>query len=167
MIQACDGLGAAHKEGVLHRDIKPGNLFVLDEGRTLKVMDFGIAKAQRVEGSLTATGTLVGSPAYIAPERLRGDGGDGVAADLYALGVVMYQLVTGVLPFQAREMPALFMQHISEAPTPPSRRNPLVPAAVETIVLTLLSKDPADRYASCRALRKAVEAAWGETLRVG
>ena len=167
LLQACDGLGAAHKQGVVHRDVKPPNFFVTDEGRGLKVMDFGIAKVTKVDASLTATGTLVGSPAYIAPERLYGEDADSPASDLYALGVVMYQLFTGVLPFRAKEMPALFMQHVSEIPVPPSRRNPELTQALDDIVLRLLEKDPADRYSSMRALRKAVEAAWGELLKTG
>ena len=165
LIQACDGLGSAHKAGVIHRDIKPPNLFVTDGGRRLKLMDFGIAKARRVDVSLTAAGTVVGSPAFIAPERLKGEGQDTPASDLYSLGVVMYQMVTGILPFQAREMPALFMQHLQEAPMAPTRRNPSLPREVDGIVLKLLAKDPAERYASCLELRKALKKLYTDVVR--
>ena len=167
MIQACDGLGAAHRAGVVHRDVKPPNLFVIEEGRKLKVMDFGIAKAGRADVGLTQTGTLVGSPAYIAPERLHGEGKESPASDLYALGVVIYQLVTGVLPFQAREMPVLFMQHLQESPIPPSRRNPVLTPDVDAVVLKLLEKDPERRFRSCIQLRKALERLWRDALRAG
>lgn len=167
MIQACDGLAAAHKQGVIHRDIKPPNLFVIDEGKTLKVMDFGIAKAgAERDHSLTATGTLVGSPYYIAPERLRGDDDVGPASDLYSLGVVLYQALTGNLPFRGPELPALFNQHLSVVPEPPSSRNPRLPESLSGVTMKLLEKRPEDRYPSCRALRRAIEEAWGDVLRV-
>ena len=167
MIQACDGLAAAHKQGVIHRDIKPPNLFVIDEGKTLKVMDFGIAKAgAERDHSLTATGTLVGSPYYIAPERLRGDEDVGPASDLYSLGVVLYQALTGNLPFRGPELPALFNQHLNVIPDTPASRNPRLPESLSEVIMKLLEKRPEDRYPSCRALRRALEEAWGDVLRV-
>lgn len=168
MLQACDGLYAAHKDGIIHRDIKPPNLFVAGGGKTLKLMDFGIAKgAGSVDATLTAAGTVVGSPAYIAPERLFGQGRDTPQSDLYSLGIVIYEVLTGTPPFQAPELPALFMQHVNQAPEPLRRRNPLVPATLEEAVLKLLAKDPADRFPDARSLRRALESAWGEVLRSG
>lgn len=168
LLQACDGLYAAHKDGIIHRDIKPPNLFVAGGGKTLKLMDFGIAKgAGSVDATLTAAGTVVGSPAYIAPERLFGKGRDTPQSDLYSLGIVIYEVLTGKPPFEAPELPALFMQHVNQAPEPLRRRNPLVPETLEAAVLKLLAKDPEERFPDARSLRKVLESSWGEILRAG
>ena len=167
LVQACDGLATAHKNDVIHRDIKPGNLFVTDDGRRVKLMDFGIAKAHQFEVSVTLTGMLVGTPAYIAPERLLDEGADTPQSDLYALGVVMYELTTGRLPFNTREMAKLFVAHVNERPVPPHRRNPLIPEAMSDVVMKLLEKKPQDRHQSCAELRRALETVWAQVLRVG
>lgn len=164
MVQVCDGLAAAHKHGVIHRDIKPGNLFVTKDN-ALKLMDFGIAKAHAFDISITQTGMLVGTPAFIAPERVLGESADTPQSDLYALGIVMYQLTTGRMPFVAREMPKLFIQHVQEVPMPPSQRNPVLPGAVSDIVMKLLEKRPEDRFQSAMELRRALEQAWAVILR--
>ena len=157
--QALAGLGEAHQRGVVHRDVKPRNLFVCDDGR-LKVMDFGIAKGgDALEQQHTATGQVVGTPAYIPPERLRSDEDElGPSVDLYAMGVCLYRMLTGVLPFAARHVETLFMKILDEEPAPPSVLNPAVPPALDRLVLKLLEKDPGDRYGSCEEASAAVEA---------
>jgi len=160
MMQACDGLGAAHRLGIIHRDVKPQNLFVSADGNRLKIMDFGIAKSQRSGVSLTTTGELVGSPAYIAPERIRGDADVTVSGDLYALGVVMYQTFTGRLPFRGQNVAAMLMQHLEAIPEPPSALNGKVSTELEEVILRLLAKNPDHRYAHARAVKSALEHAW-------
>jgi len=152
MIQTCGALAAAHNLGIVHRDIKPGNLFVTVND-VLKVMDFGIAKLQAAPG-LTATGFIAGTPGYIAPEQISNFSGVTPAADLYALGVVGYEMLTGGLPFRQRDVMALLTMHLKEAPPPIRPQNPEVPEALERLILGLLEKAPDKRPASCaEALR--------------
>ena len=155
MIQACDGIGHAHSKGVIHRDIKPANLFVVDNERTLKVMDFGIAKAN--EGlNATKGDSRVGTPRYMAPEQIKGEGGLTEATDLYALGGVMYELITGRHVFDSEDLVRLLFCHLNEAPVPLRERRPDldIPQPVEAIVMRLLAKDQGDRHPSALALKK-------------
>ena len=157
--EAFAGLGEAHARGVVHRDVKPRNLFVCESGR-LKVMDFGIAKVGgALEQQHTATGQVVGTPAYIPPERLRADEDElGPSVDIYAMGVCLYRMFTGVLPFAARHVETLFMKILDQEPARPSILNPAVPPGLGRLVLRLLEKDPKDRYPDCGAAAAAVEA---------
>ena len=164
--QALDGLGAAHALGVIHRDIKPANLFVSEDERTLKVMDFGIAKFADATSGHTATGSVVGTPAFIAPERLRGIDDNGVASDLYAMGVVMYQALTGALPFGGTDVAQLFMQILEKTPTKPSQLDPDLSSRIDEVIMTLIAKNPGERYGSCADARKAVDAAWEDMRRM-
>jgi tetratricopeptide (TPR) repeat protein len=150
LAQACDGLDVAHKLGVVHRDIKPENLFVTDE-RVVKVMDFGIAKQMRQQG-LTLAGMVVGTPEYMAPEQAHGHMQVTPAADLYSIGIILYALATGQLPFRHDELVPLLLMHVSQAPVPPRQLNSGCPVEVEALILQLLSKHADDRPPSAMAV---------------
>ena len=158
LIQICQGLGAAHAQGVIHSDIKAGNLFLTREGLA-KIMDFGIARHRAAHG-LTQVGMIVGTPEYISPEQIRGE----VAretSDLYALGVVAYEMFTGRKPFVHDELVPLLQMHLTAPPDPPTQHKPGLPASLEAAILTLLRKDPQDRFPSARALEEALAAVLG------
>ncbi|MFF3759403.1 serine/threonine-protein kinase [Streptomyces sp. NPDC002185] len=141
---AAAGLAAAHRQGVVHRDIKPGNLLVDAEG-TVKLADFGIARfVDDPSGALTTTGQIVGTGLYLAPERALGQPASS-ASDVYSLGCVLYQLLTGRPPFRADTATALLYQHIDTAPMPPNRLGAALSPAFETYLLSLLAKQPEQR----------------------
>ena len=164
MMQACEGLTAAHDAGVIHRDIKPQNLFVA-AGRRLKVMDFGIAKVLGAT-SLSLTGARIGTPRYMSPEQIESGHTVGPAADLYALGGVMYEAITGTPPFQDDDLMPLLLNQMAEMPEPPRYRHPGIPPEVEDIVMKLLRKDPAERYSSARELRAELLRCWIDQERI-
>ncbi|WP_432951069.1 protein kinase domain-containing protein [Kribbella sp. CA-253562] len=142
--QAAAGLAAAHREDVVHRDVKPGNLLVAPGG-AVKVADFGIAHLPgQGATTLTATGQIIGSSHYLAPERARG-GRAGKASDVYSLGCVLYQLVTGRPPFTAENPTAILYQHVDAEPVRPSLERPELAGSFETVLLRMLAKEPADR----------------------
>ena len=156
-IQVCAALAAAHAQGLVHRDIKPANVLVDPDGQ-VKVTDFGIVKASAAT-TLTGTGTVLGTAAYLSPEQAQGGPVD-ARSDLYGLGCVLYELVCGSPPFGSgadRSPVAIATRHVSELPEPPSARNPQVDPALETVVLTTLAKDPAQRYQSAVELHHALE----------
>src|SRR6201990_929377 len=140
--QACRGLDYAHRNGVVHRDVKPGNLLVSDS-EVVKLADFGIARAAD-QSSITQVGSVLGTAAYLAPEQARGEEA-GPRADLYSLGVVAYQLMTGRLPYEANSLSELALKQQRESPTPLSELVPAVPPALAEAVAIGLSIDPADR----------------------
>ncbi len=147
-------LAYSHAHGVVHRDIKPANLLVTREGR-IKVGDFGIA---RIESStLTQTGAMLGTPSYMSPEQFRGEAIDS-RSDLFSAGVVLYQLLTGQRPFSGSTA-AVMQQVLTHVPTPPSHLNPLLPAALDTVVMRALSKAPEARFSDAAAFQQALEAA--------
>ncbi|MGN9760881.1 protein kinase domain-containing protein [Streptomyces sp. SD31] len=158
--QAAAGLAAAHREGIVHRDIKPGNL-LLDADGTLKIGDFGIARFLDDPGAaLTATGQIVGTSLYLAPERALGKPA-GPASDVYALGCVLYQLLTGRPPFHADTAVAILHQHLDAAPVPPRELGvPGLPAAFENYLLGLLAKDPEHRPTAQQAADWFAGGAW-------
>ncbi len=158
--QAAAGLAAAHRQGIVHRDIKPGNL-LLDADGTLKIGDFGIARFVDDPGAaLTATGQIVGTSLYLAPERALGKPA-GPASDVYALGCVLYQLLTGRPPFQADSAVAILHQHLDAAPVPPRELGVAgLPPAFENYLLGLLAKEPEHRPAAQRAADWFAEGAW-------
>ena len=156
MVQVCSALSEAHDMNVIHRDLKPENIMVEDRrGRKdiVKVLDFGIAKIQDPDEApgqaLTQAGMVCGTPEYMSPEQARGLELD-LRSDLYALGVLVYQLVTGQLPFQADTPIGIVTKHILEEPPPPRAKYPLlqIPAAMETIILKAMQKEPESRYQS-------------------
>lgn len=154
--QLAQSLAAAHEQGIIHRDIKPQNL-LLDEAGVLKVMDFGIARlAQRPTG-LTETGMVVGTPAYMAPEQMLAEEVD-PRSDLYAAGVVMYECLTGKVPFDAPSVVALIARVLRETPVPPADLAPDIPPALSALVLRLLAKEPAQRPASAAELQEQLGA---------
>ena len=150
---ALEGIEQAHRAGIIHRDLKPDNL-MLTEGSTLKVMDFGIA---RVPGTnhLTRTGLLIGTLRYVAPEQIRGEEVDR-RTDLYALGVVLYQMLTGRVPFEGPTDFAILKAQLEEAPAPPRSLAPDVPDWLDGIVLKALEKDPDLRFQTAEELRAAL-----------
>jgi eukaryotic-like serine/threonine-protein kinase len=140
------GVAAAHRLGIVHRDLKPGNILLADNG-TPKVSDFGLAKSTGSELGLTGTGVVVGSPSYMAPEQAEGQAGQvGPPADVYALGVILYELLTGRPPFRGATPIDTIHQVRTAEPVPPSRLVPNLPRDLETVVLKCLEKPPARRY---------------------
>ncbi|MEV6962113.1 protein kinase [Streptomyces sp. NPDC051207] len=142
--QVAAGLSAAHRHGVIHRDIKPANI-MLTTDRTAKITDFGIARfADEADRTLTATDKIVGTADYLAPERALGRSAD-PASDIYSLGCVLYQLLTGRALFQGATSLAVVQQHVDAVPVPPDRVRPGIPQPLSDYVLRLLAKDPAQR----------------------
>jgi eukaryotic-like serine/threonine-protein kinase len=150
------GLHYANQRGLVHRDIKPGNIMLNNEGQ-VKVTDFGIARAVNAE-TMTQTAAVFGTAAYVAPEQAQGGRVDG-RTDIYALGCVLYEMLTGRQPFQADSAVALAYQHVSANPTPPSQINPEVPPALEAVVLRAMAKNPDDRYADGREMHADLQRA--------
>src|SRR5437763_128874 len=151
-------LDYAHQRGMIHRDIKPANI-LLDKRNSTGMpepilTDFGIAKLQGADaGNLTSS--LLGTPRYISPEQAQGLPGD-ERTDLYSLGIILYEMVTGVTPFQGDNPIAIMMQHLQEMPTPPIVLNPNIPPALSAVVLRSIAKDPADRFPSASAMTVAL-----------
>jgi serine/threonine-protein kinase len=155
--QLCAGLGAAHAVGVLHRDIKPENL-ILEPTGNAKLMDFGIARPiDRLAPAQTQAGFIVGTPQYLAPEVLQGAEAD-ARADIYSSGIVLYEIFTGVLPFDGPTAMEVVVQHLRQEPAPPSSRWPEIPPALEAAILKCLKKDPEQRYRSVAELLHDLEA---------
>jgi eukaryotic-like serine/threonine-protein kinase len=153
--QACRGLDHAHRNGVVHRDVKPGNLMRTPEG-TVKLADFGIAKATEQTG-ITQAGSVLGTAAYLAPEQARGEPA-GPPSDIYALGVVAYQLMSGRLPYEATSLTELALKQQNEPPVPLEEVNHDVPPALAHAVARALSLDPATRYAGALPMGEALRA---------
>ncbi len=149
-------LSHAHEQGVVHRDVKPGNLMLRSDGR-VAVTDFGLAKHMG-SGSLTATGSLVGTPYYMSPEQAVGDRGTvGPKTDVYGLGVALYEMLTGVPPFTGENAIVLLRAITEKTPVPPGKARAGIPRDLETIVLCAMEKDPERRYPSCRALAEDLD----------
>jgi eukaryotic-like serine/threonine-protein kinase len=166
--QTAGALAAAHGAGIIHRDLKPENLFLVPHGslpgRTIvKVLDFGIAKLRgEISGNQvrTETGALMGTPPYMSPEQCRGIGRDiDHRTDIYALGIILYEMLCGAPPFQAPGFGDILVMHLMQPPEPPRQRNPGVPEALEALILKALSKAADDRFATMAELENALGAA--------
>ncbi len=163
LLQIARALQAAHREGVIHRDVKPGNCFLLpaedeDEGELVKVLDFGIAKLEDAfdsDGQLTKTTELLGTAAYMSPEQAQGQP-VGARSDVYSLGILAYQILTGRLPFHDESSFNVLRMHVSEPPRPPRSVAPAIPERVEAAVLRALAKEPDDRFESMEAFKVAL-----------
>jgi serine/threonine protein kinase len=151
--QVLDALSYAHKQNIIHRDIKPANMMLTPDG-TVKLMDFGIARSAS-DRSLTMTGTTLGSLNYMPPEQVKGDPADN-RSDLYSLGVSLYEMVTGQLPFTAESNYAMMAAHLQEVPKPPIVLRPGIPQALNQIIVMALAKDPGQRFQSADAFRGAL-----------
>ena len=154
--QLADALQFAHEHGIVHRDIKPSNV-LLAEGMHVYLADFGLVKGGKEEQSLTQTGFLIGTPAYMAPEMM--DDSVTPASDIYALGVLLYQMLAGQLPFQADTPVAVVWKHVHKEPAPPSTLNPALSPAIDNVILRALEKDPDKRFGTPRELAAAYQRA--------
>ena len=149
-IQICEGLEAAHRVGVIHRDVKPQNVFVDDSGRA-RVMDFGISRLVTLTG-LTRGSQFMGTPHYMSPEQVSGKKDIDHRSDIYSVGVLLYELATGRVPFEGKTPVEVALRHLQDLPAAPRRINPRLPSELERIILTCLSKEPDRRYGSAAEL---------------
>ncbi len=163
--QACDALREAHAAGMIHRDIKPGNIFVARRGGVYdvaKLLDFGLVKPlmDKEEDSLalTAEGSITGSPLFMSPEQAVGDTSPDARSDIYSLGAVGYYLLAGRPPFTGDRPVKVMIAHVRDEVVPPSKHNPAIPADLEQVILKCLAKQPQDRYADVPSLGQALEA---------
>jgi serine/threonine protein kinase len=158
--ETASALVAAHAKGVVHRDLKPANLFLVREegGERVKVLDFGIAKlhAAFAGGAHTQTGSLMGTPFYMSPEQCRNAKQADHRSDIYALGVILYEMLCGAPPFVAEGFGEIISMHLLTDPEPPSARNPEIPRELEQVILRALAKKPDERYASAAELAAAL-----------
>jgi serine/threonine-protein kinase len=155
IIQACSGLSYAHSQRIVHCDIKPQNMLISRDG-ILKLTDFGISRALDVISRQDQSNEIWGSPQYIAPELTQGLP-PSPAADVYSMGVVMYEVLTGELPFIGEDVLSLVEKHLQNAPTPPNQINPRISAQLNAIILKAMEKDPTQRFSSGKEMLKALK----------
>jgi eukaryotic-like serine/threonine-protein kinase len=151
--QVLSALSYAHKQNIIHRDIKPANMMLTPHG-VVKLMDFGIARSA-TDGSLTSTGTTLGSLNYMPPEQVRGEAAD-ARSDIYSFGVSLYEMLTGKLPFQGDSQYSLMTAHLNQTPPEPITLRGDLPAGLNTIIMMAIAKDPASRFQSADAVRAAL-----------
>jgi ligand-binding sensor domain-containing protein/tRNA A-37 threonylcarbamoyl transferase component Bud32 len=159
-LQIVDALGYAHERGVIHRDIKPSNV-MLDSRGSVFLTDFGIAKILEGTSKFTTTGAITGTPAYMSPEQAQGEPVD-ARSDIYSLGIVLYELITGRVPFEAETPLAVVLKHINAPLPPPSTIKPDIDPEIEKVVLKALAKDKADRYQTCQEFAAAWKRAYAQ-----
>ena len=150
VIEICSGLAFAHKHGIVHRDIKPANLILSRDSNILKILDFGIARAG--ESGLTQVGMVIGTPNYMSPEQVRGENID-QRSDIFAVGLVLYELLVYKQAFEAETQPAVLMKILSDQPAPLATLDPTIDAGVATVVYKALAKNPSDRYQDLGAMK--------------
>lgn len=155
--QVCSALAYAHARGIIHRDIKPTNVLI-DESANCLLTDFGIAKMVEATVQLTQAGTAIGTPAYMSPEQIEGEELD-PRSDIYSLGIVLYEMVTGRPPYRAETPPAIFLKHLNAALPMPREFNTKLPEAVQRVVLKALAKDRQDRFKTADEMAEALQAA--------
>jgi serine/threonine-protein kinase len=158
LLQACEGLAEAHAQGIVHRDLKPDNLYLsarADGGHIIKVLDFGISKSSAT-GIATRTGDILGSPAYMAPEQMRSTKDVDSRADVWSLGAVMYQLLTGRLPFTGDSLPTLCLSVLNDDPIPPNEFREDIPDGLAAVILRCLGKEPEARFSDVGELAAAL-----------
>jgi serine/threonine-protein kinase len=161
MVKLARAVAFAHQNGVLHRDLKPSNILLTREGEP-QISDFGLAKQLSTSWDapeVTRSGQIIGTPAYMAPEQAGGSSGDkvGPAADVYALGTIFFEMLTGRKPFEGDHGLEVLMRIKSEEPTPPRRLRPEIPRELDSVCLKCLNKDPARRYPTAAALAEDLE----------
>ncbi|MFC1542246.1 protein kinase, partial [Candidatus Latescibacterota bacterium] len=162
-IDISSALAHGHEKGVIHRDLKPDNLMI-DKNDRIVVMDYGIARAGQGTG-LTQEGSVIGTPQYMSPEQARGTELD-ARSDIYSMGIVLYQMATGELPFQADDAASLMYMHVHETPEPPDARNANIPEWLKNIILKCLAKNQVDRFASFEELKAALQERYSPKLTV-
>ena len=152
--QICEGLAEAHRLGIVHRDLKPQNIMIDEDGQA-KIMDFGLARLLRTDEDKQRHETG-GTPAYMSPEQVRGERLDG-RSDLYSMGVLLYEMLTGTLPFEGKSVRELAQKHLAEPPVDPCELNPGISAGLSQVVMKCLEKDPGIRYQSAAEIREALD----------
>jgi serine/threonine protein kinase len=166
MLQTCAAVGAAHYAGLIHRDLKPANIFIEQRpnlAAVVKVLDFGVAKFAVEEAdddykTLTQVGAIIGTPRYMSPEQCSGAAPLTPASDVYSLGIILYEMLTGAVPFSAETPLAVALKQVTEAPRPPREIVATIPEALEQVVLLALTKDPSKRPADANDLRQELQA---------
>jgi len=160
--QVGEALHHAHSQGLVHRDVKPSNILIDQDGNCL-LTDFGITKVVEGTAKFTQTGAIIGTPAYMSPEQIMGETLDG-RSDIYSLGIILYQLATGRAPYRAETPPAIFVKHLHDPLPPPRKFNQDLPESVERVILKALAKDPKDRYSNATELVNAIHGAASEVV---